>query len=189
MKRRKPRNKHYFKFKLGGNRTATAPAIVRDATEQVKLLLREEHVKESMAAHGVGDTQNCSMAVCAKRQADAFSHPVEGYIDWQYSRAYVVSKTNKYGLPSECYVYRHNSDVAKLNDSLNGQKRLLAKLQQQGPMEIMLHPITKICRNRPDNTIRAGRPQGSETGERSSRAVSLRGPKARFAFARAQGAL
>jgi hypothetical protein len=25
------------------------------------------------------------MAVCALSHADAFSHPVEGYIDWQYA--------------------------------------------------------------------------------------------------------
>jgi hypothetical protein len=93
----------------------------RPATKKVKLTLTAEHVRRSMKLHGVGNTQTCSMAVCAKEQAEQFPHPVHGYIDWQYSRAYVVTKVSKaHGMPTACVVYTHTDDIAKLNDSKNG---------------------------------------------------------------------
>ena len=92
-------------------------------TKGVDLELRPEHVRASKKLGGIGNTQTCSMAVCAKAHQGAFGHRVEGYIDWQYRRAYVVSKVSRAtGLPNECYVYDHQDRVAPLNDSKGGQK-------------------------------------------------------------------
>ena len=133
-----------------------------------------------MGLEGVGNTQTCSMAVCAKDNEQAFYHKVEGYIDWQYSRAYVVTKLSKEtGMPIACVAYEHKDDIAKLNDSKGGQQKLLKQLQSQGPRIIRLYPIRK-------NVREAGRPKGKLNGSHSSRPVSM-GAKLRFAVAQLGG--
>lgn len=136
--RQSPR--HYFRFKVEGDgvqsRTIIAKAKVRRARRKVELVLTADHVRQAMKADGVGNTQKCTMAVCAKAHKHAFPHPVEGYIDWQYRTAYVVSRVSKQtGLPSECVVYDHNDVVAKLNDTKGGQQKLLL-LEHREPLPV-----------------------------------------------------
>jgi hypothetical protein len=180
---RKP-SRHTFNFKIVGDgetRIHSVKAKVHRASKPVTLILRPEDVERSIKLGGVANTQTCSMAVCAKRQADRFPHTVDGYIDWQYSTAYVVSKT-KDGLPSECYAYRHNDNIAKLNDSKGGQKKLLAELKESGPREVNLLPI-KYREREP------GRARGKDDGSRAPRPTTLnvKGAKLRYAFSQLGG--
>jgi hypothetical protein len=115
-KRKSPR--HIFRFKIADDDTKCieSKAIVRQAKKAVQLVLKAEDVRRSMELGGVGNTMTCSMAVCAKRQEDAFPHPVEGYIDWQYRTAYVVTKLNPdTHLPSECVVCRCRGEAQVCN--------------------------------------------------------------------------
>lgn len=181
---RKP-PRHIFRFKIEANEGEKAKVLIAKATvtrarKAVDLILKAEDVRRSIKLKGVGNTQTCSMAVCAKRQSDAFPHPVEGYIDWQYARAFVVSKVSKQtGLPVACVVYRHGDDIAKLNDSKGGQEKLLAQLEAEGDRVIRLRPIV----------VRAARPNrttGKRTGSHSSRPAAV-GAKLRFAMAHLGG--
>ena len=182
---RKP-PKHAFRFKIDSGegskpRIITARAEVRRARKSVDLVLTAEDVRRSMKLKGVGNTQTCSMAVCAKRQSSSFPHPVEGYIDWQYRRAFVVSKvSSQTGLPIECVVYDHNDKIAHLNDAKDGQKRLLADIEAHGDRVIRLNAV-KPRVNQP-----AGRRAGKPTGTHSSRPVAM-GAKLRFAVAQLGG--
>lgn len=120
------------------------------------------------------------MAVCAGDHAADFPHPVEGYIDWQYSRAYVVSKLDKNGMPIECYVYGHKDDIAKVNDTKGGQQRLLRELEERGDRVIRLYPIQRGSHSTKP------RGEGRRTGARSSRPAGV-GAKLRFAIAQLGG--
>lgn len=176
--------RHTFMFRINGrDAVIKAKARVRDAKEAVELVVTAEDVRRSLSSDGVGNTQTCTMAVCALRHASKFAHNVQGYIDWQYSRAYVVSKVGADGLPSECFVYRHDSEIAKLNDSTGGQRRLLQMIERDGPLTVCMHPIKASARRKKaayskQYAERAGR----TTGERSAK-VAKRGAAARFAFA------
>lgn len=175
--------RHAFKFKIQDgdkSRILTAWAKVKVPSRKVELMLTVDDVRRSIKMKGVGNTQTCSMAVCAKRQAGVFPHPVEGYIDWQYSRAYVVSKISKEtGLPIECFAYLHNDDIAKINDTAGGQRKLLAQLESNGDRKIHLRPIVV-------QIAKPGAPRGKNTGERSSK-PSSRGATLRFAVAQLGG--
>jgi hypothetical protein len=178
-KRKSPR--HAFKFTIlnedGSTQTLIAWAKVKPAKLPVDLELNPDDVRRSMRLKGVGNTQTCSMAVCAKRQADRFPHPVEGYIDWQYARAYVVTKLDKRTrLPSECVAYRHSDDIAKLNDTSGGQLKLLESLEKNGSRVISLRPPDRPRIRLP------GKPIGRKTGDRTSRPAAV-GAKLRFAVA------
>src|SRR6187455_908046 len=127
--------RHAFLYKVvkgdGTSKVHKAWARVRHATQEVELVLTAEHVRKSIAAKGAGDTSKCTMAVCTYNHAGSFPHKVEGHLDWNYSRAWVVSKCDKVGLPCECVAYEHNDrGIARLNDSPNGQKQLLQKLER-----------------------------------------------------------
>jgi hypothetical protein len=177
-------HRHAFRFKIqtndGETQVMTAWAKVVHATKKVKLTLTAEHVRRSMKLHGVGNTQTCSMAVCAKEQAEQFPHPVHGYIDWQYSRAYVVTKVSKaHGMPTACVVYTHTDDIAKLNDSKNGQVKLLKQLEANGERVVRLRPIQRRFTD-------PVRPKGRRTGERTSRPAA-HGARLRFAVAQLGG--
>ena len=181
--RRRKSPRHIFRFKVRTNdgrvEVIKAYAKVRRATKPVTLTLTAADVRESIRLKGVGNTQCCSMAVCAKRQEAAFPHMVEGYIDWQYSRAYVVTKVRD-GLPVECVVYAHGDSIAHLNDSKGGQLKLLQRLETGGDERIRLYPPARY-------TPRAkGRPEGKSTGVRSSRPAAV-GAKLRFAVAQLGG--
>lgn len=179
------RHRHAFRFKVqtndGETKTMVAWAKVIPATKAVKLTLTADHVRRSMGMKGIGNTQTCSMAVCAKQQAEAFPHPVDGYIDWQYSRAYVVSKVSRdTGLPIACVAYTHADNIAKLNDSKGGQQKLLKQLEKDGDLVINLRPIQRRL------THHAKEGTGLRTGERSSR-IAAHGAKLRFAVAQLGG--
>ena len=83
------------------------------------------------------------MAICCYQQRDAFPHKIEGHVDWNYSRAFVVSKIDKLGLPSECVAYEHNSEIARLNDTAEGLKMLLKRIANEGPITVHLRPYRK----------------------------------------------
>lgn len=176
-------NRHSFRFKIktdAGDKVITAKAKVRRGPRNVHLTLTAADVRNSMRLGGVGNTQTCSMAVCAKRSAGEFPHKVEGYIDWQYGRAYVVSKVSRAtGLPIECYVYRHSDDIAKVNDTKGGQAKLLADLEKNGDRKIHLY-VPQIR----DNSHQ--RPRGQKTGARTSKPAP-RGANLRFAIAQLGG--
>lgn len=176
--------RHPFRFKITGDdekpRVITAWAKVVRGIKPVELVLRADDVRRSIQLGGIGNTQTCSMAVCAKRQADAFPHPVEGLIDWTYRVAYVVSKIGPSGLPVQCVAYSHDDNVAQLNDSKGGQRKLLRGLEEGGDRVIRLHPYRKQ-KARP-----VGRPFGGRTGARSQKVIP-RGAALRFAVAQVGG--
>ena len=104
-------------------------------------MLTADHVRKSMKAHGAGSTSACAMAICTYNHADSFGHNVEGHIDFNYSRAFVVTKLDKQGLPSKCKVYEHNArNIARLNDTPGGQQKLLEMIQKDGPITVTLKP-------------------------------------------------
>lgn len=177
---KKPK-RHNFRFEIQTEegekpKIITAKAEVRRAKRRVNLILTADDVRRSIKLKGVGNTQTCSMAVCAKRQASSFPHPVEGYIDWQYATAFVVSKVSKEtGLPVACVAYGHRDKIAKLNDTRGGQQKLLAELEAGGDRVIRLLPIKKRVR---DQSGRASRSRADE-----SRMPRPHGAKLRFANA------
>ncbi len=159
------RFKHYYRFTIKGaegekDRHFFSKATVRIPRRAVVLPLTAEHVRRSINLGGIANTQTCSMAVCTIEHKESFQHPVVGFVDWYYNRAYVASKMGKDGLPSECYVYEHRDSVARLNDSKGGQTKLLHALEENGPRVVKLYPP----RPSPE---RPGRKRGKNTGERS----------------------
>jgi len=169
-------NKHYWKYKLRNGRIVSKAAKVIYATTPVTLELTADHVGESIRVKGVGDTQTCSMAICTVKQASRFPHPVTGDVEWYYSRAFVGSKLDSDGFVSECYVYVHNDDVAKYQDSKDGQKKLFAELRQNGDRKVRLLPLTESERG----THRSG---GEHRGSREdgTRRARYKGTQARVA--------
>ena len=178
--------KHAFLYEMiypnGKRKINKAWAKVRLAKKPVTLVLEPDHVRESITKDGIGNTAKCSVAVCTYHHADKFPHNVEGHTDFTYSRAFIVSKVDKIGLPSECYVYEHRADhLAKLNDSPSGQQKLLKQLEDDGPLVIELKP----------HRVRSevGRP-GSHRPTTGKRTVTVpKGAKLRYATAVALGAL
>lgn len=178
--------RHAFKFKVQADEDEkphiqTVWAKVIKARKPVTLHLKAEDIRRSIKLKGIGNTQTCAMACCAKRSANSFPHPVEGYIDWQYRTAYVVSKLHKdTGMIAECVAYTHNDEIAKLNDTLGGQQRLLAQLEKYGDRVIRLRPCA--IRKKPGH----GPYQPQPTGKRSSRPAAV-GAKLRFAMSQLDG--
>lgn len=183
---RKP-SRHTFRFRIETkgekDKEIRHKAKVIRAKKGVKITLTAEDVERSLRLNGVGNCQTCAMAVATKRQADELPHSFAGMLDWTYTKAHIVSKLNRAtGLPAECYAYQHSDDVARLFDTKAGQKKLLAKLREDGPMTIALKPIK--YREREE-----GRPKGRNDGSRSSRPtiMSLKGAHRRFAVAQLGG--
>lgn len=176
----KRRLKHAFRFKVGASgKIMTHWARVIPGKRDIYLPLKAEHVRKSLELKGAGNTQTCSMAVCALANSDCFPHKVEGYIDWFYRRAYVVSRLDKNGIPSECYVYAHRDGIGQMNDTPGGQRKLLRELEESGGERIIhMHPIKDDSRKRSPAT---GRRDGSRTK------VQPRGAKLRFAVAELGG--
>jgi hypothetical protein len=117
-------------------------ARVIKARKPVILTLTAEHVKRSMELKGVGNTATCAAAICTYDHAASFApyHPVVGYTDWTYSRVFIASRLDSHGLPDVCYAYEHDDEIARLNDTRDGQRRLLARIERDGPITIKLHP-------------------------------------------------
>jgi hypothetical protein len=137
--------RHPFLYEMvRGDGTKTvhkAWAAVIKASKPVTVVLTEDHVNRSMALNGAGSTSQCSVAICTYNHRAAFPHPVEGHIDFNYSRAFVVTRLDKQGLPRECVAYEHSAgSVAKLNDSPGGYAKLLVRIQKSGPLAITLRP-------------------------------------------------
>lgn len=178
------RHRHAFRFRVGpedDQKTITFWAKVIPAKRDVFLTLRAADVLRSMKLKGVGTTNTCTMAVCAKREASSFPHSVEGYIDWFYSRAYVVSRLDKNGMPAECYEYIHSDKIAQLNDTQGGQKKLLAQLEASGDRIIHLRPIKLGVAHKGTE----GKPEGRKDGSRTR--ITAKGAKLRFAVAQMGG--
>ena len=181
-KRRTRQMRHAFRFKIEpSGKILTFWAKVIEAKRDVFLPLRSEHIRESMKLDGVGNTQTCSMAVCAQREKECFPHSVEGFIDWYYRRAFVVSRLDKNGLPSVCYVYEHSDGIGKLNDTKGGQQKLLEQLQAAGG-ERVIHLMPPRNHHGSTKPRSPSRKDGSRT--RVTR-VAARGAKLRFAVAQA----
>jgi len=185
MKQKQPKKRirHAFRFKVGATgKIFTHWARVIDGKRDVYLPLKAEHVQSSIDLKGAGNTQTCSMAVCALDNADCFPHKVEGYIDWFYSRAFVVSRLDKNGIPSECYVYEHSDGIGRLNDTPGGQRKLLAELVEAGGERIIhLRPLKKFIHHKPGKSV------GRRDGSRTKVKVQPRGAKLRFAVAELGG--
>lgn len=175
--------RHKFEFEIevnGKTKKIYNWAEVIRATKPVTLILTADHVRRSIELKGVGNTMTCSMAICTNTHIDRFPHPVIGYIDWWYGRAYVASKLSKEnGLPSVCYVYEHRDGIGRMNDSLAGQKKLLAELIKNGPREIKLLPVSTGSHRSSGRSL--GKPVGNRDGSRSS--DRFKGAKLRTAVA------
>src|SRR5215468_7637029 len=156
--------RHAFRFKIEGQ---DEPFVVWtkaiNARSRVELMLTAADVRRALELRGMNNTQKCAGAICAKRQKHLFSHPVEGYVDWQYRRAYVVSRT-KNGMPSVCVVYGHHDDTAQMFDKEETMRKLLRDLEMNGPRKITLLPP-------PRHKSQKGvdRPMGKRDGTRVSR--------------------
>lgn len=183
MANRKPKSKfrkqrHAFKFRLGVGKKITAWSKVIPAKTGVDIILDVPHVQRSIELNGVGDTHNCTMALCTQGHAASFPHKVDGgYIDWWYRRAFISSKLDKNGLPVQCYEYEHNDNIALFQDTPGGQRRLLAKLEKDGPMTIHLLPVRKHGGTSKQTAHRSSKKDGSRTKNKP------RGPKLRAAVA------
>lgn len=146
--------RHAFRYKLKNGKEIARWFKVIPGSENIVLRLLAEHVEESIRRNGVGDTQNCSMAVCAQTHESVFSHAVEGTIDWYPSRCYVVSavypeprrfnRTSKKFIEGQCVAYEHNSPIWKFNDNKEGQKKLLKLIKEAGGhIDVHLRPWRK----------------------------------------------
>lgn len=156
------------------------PVKVKYGTKRVLLTLEAHHVERSIELRGVGDLTKCSMAVCGHAHAKSFSHAVakSGWLDWTYSRLFVASRdSKKTGLPIECYAYEHDDEIALLNDSKEGQQKLLAMIRKNGPIQIVLRPYR--VRSDP-NRSGAGR---VKTGTRAPLKTYLKERRLRHAMA------
>jgi hypothetical protein len=151
-KPKKPKSKfstvrHPFLFSITrGDGTTVVKRVwakVVMATEPVTLTVTEEHIRRAIAVGGIGNTSRCTMAICCYQQQEAFPHKIEGHVDWNYSRAFVVTKTDKLGLPSECVAYEHSSGIARLNDTPDGLEVLLKRIADNGPITVTLRPYRK----------------------------------------------
>jgi hypothetical protein len=170
--------RHAFRFKIvPGGKIMTVWAKVLIPRCDVDVPLKAEHVRESIKLKGVGNTQTCTMAVCARREAASFPHKVEGYIDWYYERAWVVSRLDQNGWPCECYVYAHNDNIGRLNDTPAGQRKLLAQLVAEGGERIIHLSVPPRSTGRSHSGRQGSRNDGSRTRRH------LRGTKLRWAVA------
>lgn len=152
--------RHIMRFDLGGPRPIVHYVkVVRPRSKQpVDLELSADDVRIAMAQKGHGDAQRCAGAVCVKRLKGRFSHPAL-FIDWTPSRAYVVNKLDKNGMPAECICYVHRDNVANLFDRPAGYKQLLNIIQSKGgELKIKLTPA--VIRARGDGGHKPDRQGG-----------------------------
>lgn len=160
--------KHYFYFTLPNGKTTRVACKMRYATKEIVVPLTAEHVRDSIDAEGYGNTQTCVMAICVKAHAELFPHPVDGYVDWSYNRAYVVSKTDKNGWPSECIVYGHTDPIAKDFDKYkeDGVIDLWKKLRDEGATAITLSPVKNRNNQKQYHDSRGSDPDRKRSGKK-----------------------
>jgi hypothetical protein len=169
--------RHAFLYRMengdGSSKVRKAWATVKYARKEVEMVLTAAHMRKSIKASGAGTTSSCAVAICTYGHQDAFPHPVEGHIDFNYSRAFVVSKVDKFGLPKECVVYEHNArDIARLNDTAGGQQKLLERIEKDGPISVVLKP----------HRVRSAIGRSGKTRQTTgARAIGLKGAKLRYA--------
>ena len=174
MRKQYARVRHSFLYHInnkatGKTKVMKAKARVVIPTKPVTITLTEDHVSRSIDLNGAGQTNLCPGALCALAHAKAFPHKVEGHVDFQYSRIFVVSKVDAVGLPDECYVYEHNAgELAKLFDSTSGEEELLALIVEKGPITISLTPyrqrseLGRPGKERKPTGKREKRPRGAD---------------------------
>lgn len=141
--------RHIMRFDLGGPRPIIHHVkVVRPKSlAPVPISLTSQDVLIAVAQKGHGDASRCAGAVCGKRHGHLFPHPVL-FIDWTPSRAYVVTKLDKNGMPSECVTYIHRDEVASLFDRPSGYKQLLKQIDSNGgELKITLTPAHLYARN------------------------------------------
>jgi hypothetical protein len=175
------RVRHPFLYRLengdGTSKVRKAWAIVKYATKDVPLTLTAPHLRRSIKAQGAGTTSHCAVAICTYNHSDAFPHNVEGHIDFNYTRAFVVSKVDKHGLPSHCVVYEHEArNIAKLNDTPGGQQKLLERVERDGPITLTL----KAHRTRSEAGRKGSAVGRKKSGVRDPATKGLRGAKLRY---------
>lgn len=181
----RPHPRHSFCYSIDQG-PGEAPSIqtvrvkVRKATTPVTLVLTADPVKRSIVMHGQGNTQRCSMALCVKAHAPSFPHPVVGPVDWTPSRVYICDRLNADNMPIRCVAYAHDDDIWRLNDSPGGQKRLLALIEEHGPITVRLKPL-KIRTRQP-----LDRPRGAAKSKDPLSHLGT-GAKRRFAFSKMGG--
>jgi hypothetical protein len=182
------RFRHPFRFKNigadGKPNMFVSWAVAKYATHPVDLVLTADHVRKSIRLKGVGNTQTCSMAVCALDHKESFPHAVDGFVDWTYRRAVIVTAVGKKtGLPTRCVVYSHDSKVAHLNDSKNGQEMLLKLIEDEGPITVHLRPLTERApRSQTAKAASAERKAQQQHATMANRSFG-QGAKRRFAVA------
>jgi len=178
-KRRRTRAiRHAFRIKIAHTgKIITHWVKVIEAKHDVFIPLKAEHVSRSITLGGAGNTQTCTMAICAKANENCFPHVVEGTIDWFYTRAFVVAQVDRNGMPLTCYVYAHSDGIGRMNDTPGGQRKLLKELEASGDRIIHLRPLKPRTDRR---SPQAGRRDGSRT-----KVTTLRGPRLRWAVAQA----
>lgn len=179
MKKKAVKHRHLFSMRsvdvTGKEHIHKIWAVVKQPPKGtvIDLVLKAEHVQKSIDLHGVGNSQTCSMTVCMVHNGKLFPHPVAGYTDWYYSTVYVASKVDPVtGFPSECYRYVHGDEIAAMNDTAAGQKKLLKLLKKNGDQIVSIK-----ARHRKDKTKFGG--TGRRDGSRSG--VKVRGAKLRAA--------
>jgi len=171
--------RHAFRVKIAHTgKVITYWCKVIDAKQDVFIPLKAEHVRKSIKLNGSGNTQTCTMAICAKANEDCFPHVVEGTIDWFYTRAFVVAQVDRNGIPKTCYVYAHSDGIGRLNDTPGGQRKLLKELEATPSGERIIH--LRVIQ--PNTRVRSRKPAGKRDGSRT-KVTSVRGARLRWAVA------
>jgi len=145
MATRRP-NRHFFILKPARGRNIKVPTKVWRGKKRITLYLSKQHFDDSMKLRGMGDGQLCAGAFCVCDHAALFPHKVFPYVDFQDTRMWVVSRLRD-GMPSECYVYDHNSIIPKTFDSEKGRDQLRAILERAN-VTINLYPVLPDTRGR-----------------------------------------
>jgi hypothetical protein len=140
----------------------------KQAKSKVELVLKAEHIRESIQLKGYGNPLTCAMSVCAQRHQGAFPHPVH-LIQWNSTTCAAVSKIKPNGDPAEAHIYTHDDDVARLFDSPDGEKELLRILEKEGDRVVSLRPA------KPRYNQSNGRSRGQTNGANKRAIFTARG--------------
>src|SRR5262245_19067216 len=125
MARRKQKllkQRHTLKFFVPGLREPMVLKIpMSDATSEVELHREVIDLKNGIR----GTAVECMNAQCGLRLARAFSHPVF-LVEFTDTRAFVVDKLNRQGMPVHCVrYYHHEGDEQREFDKKGGKQKLV----------------------------------------------------------------
>jgi hypothetical protein len=113
-------NKYYFTVPMTGRKPVRIPVRVIDAKSSVTL---SRTIKDVLAGTA-GMAVTCANSMCALREnGNAFPHDVF-MVEFTDTRAYVVSKLNKNGVPVQCYRYAHKEGAFQKLYDTKGKNRL-----------------------------------------------------------------